>query len=103
MASEPTAPFVLAFKVSRVPSAFSRAMQLRVTPPMVLNVPPITIFPSAWIAMALTAPFALGSNKVSRLPSAFRRAMRLRGVPPMVVNVPPIMIFPSACTAMALT
>ena len=75
-AMELTKLFALASKkLSRFPSAFSRAMLLRAAPLTVLNCPPIRIFPSASMAIELTFEFTLGVKSVSRLPSALSRAM----------------------------
>ena len=87
--------------VSSVPSAFTRAIKLRVTPPTVVNEPPSKIFPSDCTAIDETVLFVFGLKPVSSVPSAFRRAMPMRVTPPTVVNCPPSKIFPSDCTATA--
>jgi hypothetical protein len=90
----------------------SRAIRLRVVvpvpPPTAVKIPPITIFPSGWIVIAMTSLFAPGLNDVSTEPSPFSRAIRLRVVfpkppPPTFVNDPPTRIFPSGWTAIART
>ena len=83
----------------------SRAMRLRVCPPMVgvlmalLKVPPTRILPSPCTTMALTAEFAFGANESAAPVVASRRAMFVRVCPPMVVKLPPARTLPSACNA----
>src|SRR5438105_3312627 len=56
-------PFAFGSKESAIPLvASSRAMRLRVCPPMLLKKPPAKIFPSACTAIAKTVLFAFGLN-----------------------------------------
>jgi len=92
-----TVPFAFGFKVaSRLPSALSRAMRLRPVPPMVVNPPPMRIFPSGWRAMAKTELLGSGLKSASGVPSILSRAMRFRVMFPIAVKFPPRSIFPSA-------
>ncbi len=73
--------------------ASSRAMKLRVCPPMLFapkKSPPTRILPSACTAIEWTSPFAFGLKAVSSVPSVFNRAMLLRGTPRTVVKLPPM-------------
>jgi len=81
--------------VSSVPSAFKRPIRFLVVPHIDVNVHPIIIFPSDWIAIVLTVFQALGLNHVSSVPSAFKRPIRFLVVPHIDVNAHPIIIFPS--------
>src|SRR5687767_11176193 len=97
--------------VSSVPSALSRARELRVViaaellderpGATALNNPPSIILPSGCTAIADTDEFTDGSNAVSSEPLAFSRRMFERGVdaaaptPCTDVNVPPTRIRPS--------
>ena len=70
-------------EVSRLPSAFRRAIWFLAVPLKEVKVPPMMIFPSDWIWVVkteLSAPVP-GLNELSRLPSAFRRAIRFLSVP----------------------
>ena len=89
--------------LSRLPSALSRAMFVRVCPPSVVKLPPTRILPSACTAREQTPALAPGLKLVSRLPSALSRPMFVRVCPPSVLKPPPTRIFPSACTARELT
>ena len=84
-------------EVSSVPSAFSLAIALRLTPPIEAKPPPMRIFPSDCIATLLTELSALGLKEVSSVPSAFSLAIRLRRTPPTEVKSPTMIIFPSDC------
>ena len=64
--------------------ASSRAMRLRVCPPMLVKKPPAKILPSACTAIERTASFAFGLNESARPVVASSRAMRLRVCPPML-------------------
>ena len=84
-------------------AASSRAMRLRVCPPMTVKSPPAMIFPSVCTAIARTALLAFGSNESARPVTASSRAKRLRVCAPMLVKLPPARILPSGCTAIATT
>jgi hypothetical protein len=103
-------PLTLGSKpVSSVPSAFTRAMRLRVVglaAPFgwsVVSKPPNRILPSVCTATAFTPESALGSKPISSVPSALSRAILLRATPSTDVNLPTRIIFPSGCTAVAST
>ena len=64
--------------------ASSRAMKLRVCPPMLVKKPPAKILPSACTAIERTSPFAFGSNESAKPVVASSRAMKLRVCPPML-------------------
>ena len=86
--------------------ASSRAMRLRICPPMLLKLPPTKILPSACTAIERTVKFALGSNESAKPVVASSRAMKFRGCPPMLfvpLKLPPTKILPSACTAIDQT
>ena len=91
--------------------ASSRAMWLRVWPPMLIaprKSPPAKTLPLACSAIDTTVSFAFGLKVESSVPSEFRRAMRLRvTVPPRsaatVEKKPPAKTLPSGWTAMVRT
>jgi len=87
---------------SRAPDALRRAMWFLAVPPMAVNDPPMSIFPSGCTAMELTSLFAFGLKSGSRVPDALRRAIGSCSSPDGG-NDPPMSIFPSGCTAMELT
>ena len=89
--------------VSRAPVEVNLAMLFLVTPQIVVNVPPIIIFPSGCKIIVFIVPFALGLKVVSRAPVEDTLAIRLRVTHPTVMNVPPIRIFPSGCARMLFT
>ncbi len=79
--------------------ASSRAIRLRVCPPIDVKLPLTKILPSACTIRLLTPPFAFGSNESAKPVVPSNRAMLLRVCPPMLVKLPPTKILPSACTA----
>ena len=85
--------------------ASSRAMRLRVCPPMLsVKSPPAKILPSACTAMEKTEPFAFGSNESARSGGGIEPGDAVaRLSADAVVKKPPTKILPSACTAMELT
>ena len=102
----PGPPLALGSKpMSREPSAWSRAMRLRVVAvaaPLgwrVVKVPPSSTLPSGCTAMLKTLLLALGLKSMSSVPSALSRAMRLRSTPSTVVKEPPSSTLPSGCKA----
>ena len=84
--------------VSRVPSAFNRAMPPRATPLTLENAPTSSTLPSLCTATAstvLSAPAKPFWKVMSRVPSGFSRAMRPRSVAPALVKVPPMTTLPT--------
>ena len=93
---------------SSEPSAFKRAIRLRlVTPLTAVKSPPIKILPSGCTAMAYTAPTVplplAALNPPSTEPSAFRRTMPCTDAPLKLKNWPPTRICPLLCTVSAKT
>ena len=84
----------------------SRAIRLRVSPPIMAKWPPAKILPSLCTVIEETSLSAFGSNESAKPLTGSSRAMRLRACPPMLfvpLKAPPAKILPSACTAIALT
>ena len=87
---------------SSVPSVLTRAMKLRVSPPMLVKLPPTIIRPSGWNAIEVTRPAVFGSKSVSVEPFGLMRARLLRitavAETPLLrswLKLPPRMIRPS--------
>lgn len=78
--------------------AVTRAIRFLSSPLTPVKLPPIRMFPSACIAMAVTALFTFPVNPGSARPVAVRRAKRSLGDPPIVVNDPHTKILSSAWT-----
>ena len=89
--------------VSKLPSAFKRAIRTRFVLFTTVNSPPITILPSGCTATANTGPFtpAPGLVSESTAPFVFNTTKFARGTPLNVVNEPPSAILPSGRTAAA--
>lgn len=90
-------------EASSVPSAFSRPIWLRSSPPSSVKRPTTTILPSGCSANRSILPFAPGLNVASSVPSESSRPIQLRAAPPSVVKIPPTTILPSGCSARART
>ena len=81
-AMESTWPFAFGLKESARPvMASSRAMRLRVCPPMLVKPPPAKILPSAWTAIVSTSLFAFGLKVMSSVPSVLSRAICFWSLP----------------------
>lgn len=91
-------------QVSISPPLFIRAILFDPDPLYAVKVPPTTIFPSLWIANALTIPLhqAQTVKFVSNVPLVLRRIILLIEVPLYVLKFPPTTIFPSLWSASAL-
>ena len=82
----------------------SRAIRLRVCPPMLVNCPPTRILPSGCSVIAMALSFAFGLKESATPVEPSSRAMKLRVAPPMVgvplpeLKSPPTKILPSACS-----
>ena len=91
----------------RVPSEFRRTMRFAVAPLKVVKSPPKMIFPSDWIASALTELFApvpvFVEKVVSRVPSELSLIIRFLADPLNVKKAPPKIILPSDWIAIADT
>ena len=70
-----SAPLLGAKDESEVPSVLSRVIRPRVTPAMVVKLPPTRILPLESMASARTRLFGAGLNAVSSAPVASTRAM----------------------------
>ena len=91
--------------LSSEPSVFNLATYCLVVDAYVVNSPPMMIFPSDWVEIALTKPFAPEdeSNDVSSEPSVFNLAIYCLVVEAYEVKFPPINIFPSGWIEIART
>lgn len=83
--------------LSIVPSGASLTIRLAAFPLKVVKLPPITIFPSGWIAPEVVQELnpEPGLKEASKLPSVFRRAMWFIGDPLNTVKAPAAINFPS--------
>ncbi|MEI7563666.1 MAG: hypothetical protein WCJ39_08820 [bacterium] len=97
-------PLHIKNQVSRLPLILRRAILFTVTQLYPVNAPPTIIFPSFWIANALTVllkPLHI-KNQVSAVPSVCIRTILFAMIPLYEINVPPTIIFPSSCHMITL-